>query len=164
MATCPVLQKEALFQTGVFAYRIPALLYLSKQKTLLAFAEKRLTKTDEHADSIVLRRGNYKTATRQVQVRQDPAAVTPTGVSQRTPTWELGAVEPVIDLKEHKGKPIPWCLRCRWDLGSLGGTWKPIQGQGGQEAPVPNPDLTGVQGALADHMLHRMPGWVFQHS
>nr|XP_048284934.1 sialidase-2 isoform X2 [Myodes glareolus] len=67
MATCPVLQKEALFQTGVFAYRIPALLYLSKQKTLLAFAEKRLTKTDEHADSIVLRRGSYKMATRQVQ-------------------------------------------------------------------------------------------------
>ncbi|XP_038196019.1 sialidase-2 isoform X1 [Arvicola amphibius] len=67
MATCPVLQKETLFQTGVYAYRIPALLYLSKQKTLLAFAEKRLTKTDEHADSIVLRRGNYKTATHQVQ-------------------------------------------------------------------------------------------------
>ncbi|XP_041506541.1 sialidase-2 isoform X2 [Microtus oregoni] len=67
MATCPVLQKETLFQTGIYAYRIPALLYLSKQKTLLAFAEKRLTKTDEHADSIVLRRGNYKTATRQVQ-------------------------------------------------------------------------------------------------
>ncbi|XP_031224172.1 sialidase-2 isoform X3 [Mastomys coucha] len=67
MATCPVLQKETLFRTGVYAYRIPALLYLKKQKSLLAFAEKRASKTDEHAELIVLRRGSYNGATNRVK-------------------------------------------------------------------------------------------------
>lgn len=107
MATCPVLQKERLFQTGVYAYRIPALLFLSKQKTLLAFAEKRLTKTDEHAESLVLRRGSYSAATHQVQVRQDPAAVASAGMSQHMPMWVWGAVEPGGDLTEHRCKSIP---------------------------------------------------------
>lgn len=87
MATCPVLQKETLFRTGANAYRIPALLYLKKQKTLLAFAEKRASKTDEHAELIVLRRGNYDEATNHVKVRQDPAAVAPLGVARHTPMW-----------------------------------------------------------------------------
>lgn len=87
MATCPVLQKETLFRTGANAYRIPALLYLRKQKTLLAFAEKRASKTDEHAELIVLRRGSYNEATNHVKVRQDPAAVVPLGVARHTPTW-----------------------------------------------------------------------------
>ncbi|XP_051010225.1 sialidase-2 [Acomys russatus] len=67
MATCPVLQKEILFHTRDYAYRIPALLYLKKPKTLLAFAEKRASKKDEHAEVIVLRRGSYNAATHQVQ-------------------------------------------------------------------------------------------------
>nr|XP_021500310.1 sialidase-2 [Meriones unguiculatus] len=67
MATCSVLQKETLFQTGVYTYRIPALLYLKEQKTLLAFAEKRVSKKDEHAELIVLRKGSYDAATHQVQ-------------------------------------------------------------------------------------------------
>lgn len=82
MATCPVLQKETLFRTGIHAYRIPALLYLKKQKTLLAFAEKRASKTDEHAKLIVLRRGSYNGATNRVKVSQDPAAVAPPGMAQ----------------------------------------------------------------------------------
>lgn len=69
MATCPVLQKETLFHTRDYAYRIPALLYLKKLKTLLAFAEKRVSKKDEHAEVIVLRRGSHNAATHQVQVR-----------------------------------------------------------------------------------------------
>ncbi|XP_008836328.1 sialidase-2 [Nannospalax galili] len=67
METCPVLQRERLFHTGANAYRIPALLYLREQKTLLAFAEKRVSKKDEHAELIVLRRGGYDAATHQVQ-------------------------------------------------------------------------------------------------
>lgn len=73
MASCPVLHKETVFQTGAHAYRIPALLYLPQQKTLLAFAEKRASKKDEHAKLIVLRRGSYDASTRQVRVRQEVA-------------------------------------------------------------------------------------------
>ncbi|KAI5281347.1 Sialidase-2 [Manis pentadactyla] len=67
MATCPVLQKERVFQSGAYAYRIPALLYLPRQRTLLAFAEKRVSKKDEHAELIVLRRGSYDSSAHQVQ-------------------------------------------------------------------------------------------------
>ncbi|XP_004427750.1 PREDICTED: sialidase-2 [Ceratotherium simum simum] len=67
MASCPILQKEKVFQSGAHAYRIPALLYLPQQKTLLAFAEKRRNKKDEHAELIVLRRGSYDASTHQVQ-------------------------------------------------------------------------------------------------
>ncbi|XP_047401944.1 sialidase-2 isoform X1 [Sciurus carolinensis] len=67
MAPCPVLQRESLFQSGAHAYRIPALLYLARQKTLLAFAEKRTSKKDEHAELIVLRRGDYDAAAHRVQ-------------------------------------------------------------------------------------------------
>ncbi|XP_052494210.1 sialidase-2 [Budorcas taxicolor] len=67
MASCPVLQRERVFQSGAHIYRIPALLYLPQQKTLLAFAEERTSKKDEHAKLIVLRRGSYDTSTRQVQ-------------------------------------------------------------------------------------------------
>lgn len=58
-----------MFQSGDRAYRIPALLYLPQQKTLLAFAEKRMSKKDEHAELIVLRRGSYDASTHRVQVR-----------------------------------------------------------------------------------------------
>lgn len=71
MASCPVLQKESVFQSGAHAYRIPALLYIPQQKTLLAFAEKRRSKKDEHAELVVLRRGSYDVSTHQVRVRQD---------------------------------------------------------------------------------------------
>nr|XP_005574702.1 PREDICTED: sialidase-2 [Macaca fascicularis] len=68
MASLPVLQKESVFQSGAaHAYRIPALLYLPGQQTLLAFAEQRASKKDEHAELIVLRRGGYDASTRQVQ-------------------------------------------------------------------------------------------------
>ncbi|XP_017193027.2 sialidase-2 [Oryctolagus cuniculus] len=67
MATCPVLQRETLFQLGSHTYRIPALLFLPQQKTLLAFVERRGSKTDEHAELIVLRRGDYDAATHRVQ-------------------------------------------------------------------------------------------------
>lgn len=70
MASCSVLQKETVFQSGTHAYRIPALLYLPQQKTLLAFAEKRTSKKDEHAELIVLRRGSYDASAQQVQVRR----------------------------------------------------------------------------------------------
>ncbi|XP_036919388.1 sialidase-2 [Sturnira hondurensis] len=67
MAPCPALQKERVFRSGTHAYRIPALLYLPQQKTLLAFAEKRVSKKDEHAELIVLRRGSYSASTHQVK-------------------------------------------------------------------------------------------------
>ncbi|XP_008063304.1 sialidase-2 [Carlito syrichta] len=67
MASLPVLQRERVFQLGAHTYRIPALLYLPLQKTLLAFAEKRASKKDEHAELIVLRRGDYDAVTHQVQ-------------------------------------------------------------------------------------------------
>ncbi|XP_043317950.1 sialidase-2 [Cervus canadensis] len=67
MASCPVLQREKVFQSGDHIYRIPALLYLPQQETLLAFAEERTSKKDEHAKLIVLRRGSYDATTRQVQ-------------------------------------------------------------------------------------------------
>uniref|UniRef100_A0A4X2M3F3 exo-alpha-sialidase n=1 Tax=Vombatus ursinus TaxID=29139 RepID=A0A4X2M3F3_VOMUR len=40
-------------------YRIPALLYIPKRATLLAFAEERLTPDDSHANVLVLRRGAF---------------------------------------------------------------------------------------------------------
>ncbi|KAM9663684.1 sialidase-2 [Trichechus inunguis] len=67
MASRPVLQRESVFQTGDYVYRIPALLYLPQQNTLLAFAERRVGKADEHAELIVLRRGGYNSTTHQVQ-------------------------------------------------------------------------------------------------
>lgn len=80
MASCPVLQRERVFQSGARVYRIPALLYLPQQKTLLAFAEERMSKKDEHAKLIVLRRGSYDTSTHQVQVRPDKGTATLLGV------------------------------------------------------------------------------------
>ncbi|XP_048200456.1 sialidase-2 [Perognathus longimembris pacificus] len=71
MTTCPVLLKETLFQSGAHAYRIPALLYLPRQKTLLAFAERRLSKKDDHADLIVIRRGSYSVPASQVQWQEE---------------------------------------------------------------------------------------------
>ncbi|KAM6152769.1 sialidase-2 [Erethizon dorsatum] len=67
METSQVLQRKRLFQSGTHTYRIPALLYLPGQSTLLAFVEKRRSKEDEHAELIVLRRGAYNAATRWVE-------------------------------------------------------------------------------------------------
>lgn len=80
MVSCPVLQRERVFQSGALVYRIPALLYLPQQKTLLAFAEERTSKKDEHAKLIVLRRGSYDTSTRQVQVRLDKGTAALLGI------------------------------------------------------------------------------------
>ncbi|XP_032211085.1 sialidase-2 isoform X2 [Mustela erminea] len=63
----PKVKKERMFQSGTHAYRIPALLYLPQHKTLLAFVEKRMSKKDEHAELIVLRRGSYDASTHHVQ-------------------------------------------------------------------------------------------------
>uniref|UniRef100_A0A4X2M1H8 exo-alpha-sialidase n=1 Tax=Vombatus ursinus TaxID=29139 RepID=A0A4X2M1H8_VOMUR len=51
----PLLRKEKAGTT----YRIPALLYIPKRATLLAFAEERLTPDDSHANVLVLRRGAF---------------------------------------------------------------------------------------------------------
>ncbi|NIG59870.1 sialidase-2 [Pontoporia blainvillei] len=67
MASCPILQRERVFQLGAHAYRIPVLLYLPQQKTLPAFAEERTSKKDEHANLIVLRKGSYDASTHQVR-------------------------------------------------------------------------------------------------
>ncbi|KAM4836620.1 sialidase-2 [Thomomys bottae] len=75
MTTCPVLRREKLFQSGVHAYRIPALLYVPWHKTLLAFAEQRLSKKDEHADVLVIRQGSYNVATSQVQWQEQRVVV-----------------------------------------------------------------------------------------
>ncbi|XP_074046540.1 sialidase-2-like [Macrotis lagotis] len=48
----------------------PALLYLEKYKTLLAFAEQRVSQADEEAKNIVLRRGGFKASTGQVKWKQ----------------------------------------------------------------------------------------------
>lgn len=80
MASLPILQKERVFKSGAQAYRIPALLYLPQQKTLLAFAERRKSKKDEDAELIVLRRGSYNESTHHVQVRQDETTLALLGI------------------------------------------------------------------------------------
>ncbi|XP_043820572.1 sialidase-2 [Dromiciops gliroides] len=67
MALFPVLEKERIFKMGAQAYRIPALLYLAKHHTFLAFAEQRASKKDEQAKELVLRRGEYQVSTQLVQ-------------------------------------------------------------------------------------------------
>ncbi|XP_005395418.1 PREDICTED: sialidase-2 [Chinchilla lanigera] len=67
METSQVLQRNRLFRSGSHIYRIPALLYLPGQSTLLAFVEKRRSRKDEQAELIVLRRGAYNAATHQVK-------------------------------------------------------------------------------------------------
>lgn len=68
MSTSQILQRERLFQSGTHTYRIPALLYLRGQNTLLAFVEQRQSKKDEHSELIVLRRGVYNASSHQVTV------------------------------------------------------------------------------------------------
>ncbi|XP_020844686.1 sialidase-4 [Phascolarctos cinereus] len=46
-------------EKGGVTYRIPALLYIPKRATLLAFAEERLSPDDSHANVLVLRRGAF---------------------------------------------------------------------------------------------------------
>lgn len=53
--------RSVLFQqepSGV-TYRVPALLYLSRSKTLLAFCEKRLSVSDSKAHQFVMRKGTF---------------------------------------------------------------------------------------------------------
>lgn len=80
MAFFSGLHKETLFKSGALACRIPALLYLPQQKTLLAFTERRKSKEDEDADLIVMRRGSYNESTYQVQVMQDEATPASLGI------------------------------------------------------------------------------------
>uniref|UniRef100_K7F9X6 exo-alpha-sialidase n=1 Tax=Pelodiscus sinensis TaxID=13735 RepID=K7F9X6_PELSI len=54
-----VQQQATLFQAKPLEYRIPALLYIEKYRTILAFAEHRGGARDESADQIVMRRGTY---------------------------------------------------------------------------------------------------------
>ncbi|XP_007520450.1 sialidase-2 [Erinaceus europaeus] len=67
MAVCEALQRERLFQAGAHVYRIPALLYLPRHRTLLAFAEQRTSKKDEDTKLFVLRRGDLDPAAHRVQ-------------------------------------------------------------------------------------------------
>ncbi|XP_025965518.2 sialidase-2 [Dromaius novaehollandiae] len=67
MASLPVLEQETLFQNGTWSYRIPALLYLPRFSTILAFAEEREDVVDEHAKLIAMRRGVYDPTTHHVQ-------------------------------------------------------------------------------------------------
>ncbi|NWJ11522.1 NEUR2 protein, partial [Crypturellus undulatus] len=67
MALLPVLEQETLFQNGTWSYRIPALLYLPRFSTILAFAEEREDVVDEHAKLIAMRRGEYDPNTHHVQ-------------------------------------------------------------------------------------------------
>lgn len=90
MASCSVLQRERVFQSGAHAYRIPALLYLPRQKTLLAFAEKRTSKKDEHAELIVLRRGSYDASARKVQVRREGGGARFAGGAGTRHPWTAG--------------------------------------------------------------------------
>ncbi|NWI18351.1 NEUR2 protein, partial [Crypturellus soui] len=67
MASLPVLEQETLFQNSTWSYRIPALLYLPRFSTILAFAEEREDVVDEHAKLIAMRRGEYDPTTHHVQ-------------------------------------------------------------------------------------------------
>ncbi|XP_025897380.1 sialidase-2 [Nothoprocta perdicaria] len=67
MASLPILEQETLFQTGTWSYRIPALLYLPRSSTVLAFAEEREDVVDEHAKLIAVRRGVHDPASHHVQ-------------------------------------------------------------------------------------------------
>ncbi|XP_013798105.2 sialidase-2 [Apteryx mantelli] len=67
MASLPGLKQETLFQNGTWSYRIPALLYLPRFSTILAFAEEREDVVDEHAKLIAMRRGVYDPTTHHVQ-------------------------------------------------------------------------------------------------
>lgn len=53
----PLFQKEP----NGCVYRIPALIYIPGENVFLAFAEKRKSENDVDADSLVMRRGIYKT-------------------------------------------------------------------------------------------------------
>ncbi|NXA42064.1 NEUR2 protein, partial [Eudromia elegans] len=67
MASLPVLEQEVLFPKGTWSYRIPALLYLPRFHTILAFAEEREDVVDEHAKLIAMHRGTYDPTTHRVQ-------------------------------------------------------------------------------------------------
>ncbi|XP_077154909.1 sialidase-3-like [Ranitomeya variabilis] len=53
----PLFKKES----NGCVYRIPSLLYIPAENLFLAFAEKRNSESDAEADSLVMRRGIYKT-------------------------------------------------------------------------------------------------------
>ncbi|XP_048036369.1 sialidase-3-like [Megalobrama amblycephala] len=48
-------------------YRIPALIYISKDQTYLAFTEKRKTEKDTDAEVLVMRRGSWKDGKNEVE-------------------------------------------------------------------------------------------------
>ncbi|XP_048021116.1 sialidase-4-like [Megalobrama amblycephala] len=48
-------------------YRIPALIYISEDQTYLAFAEKRKSEHDTHAELLVMRRGSWKDDKKEVE-------------------------------------------------------------------------------------------------
>ncbi|XP_077154911.1 sialidase-3-like [Ranitomeya variabilis] len=57
------LERTPLFkkESNGCVYRIPSLLYIPAENLFLAFAEKRNSESDTEADSLVMRRGIYKT-------------------------------------------------------------------------------------------------------
>ncbi|ROL47572.1 Sialidase-3 [Anabarilius grahami] len=65
-ATTLLKQETALYSKHV-TYRIPALIYISKDQTYLAFAEKRKTKNDTDAEVLVMKRGSWKDGKNEVE-------------------------------------------------------------------------------------------------
>nr|XP_006123733.1 sialidase-2 [Pelodiscus sinensis]XP_014429379.1 sialidase-2 [Pelodiscus sinensis]XP_014429380.1 sialidase-2 [Pelodiscus sinensis]XP_025040762.1 sialidase-2 [Pelodiscus sinensis] len=63
----PFNLRENMFQEEQPHYRIPALLYIQKSHTILAFAEQRGGEKDESAKLIVMHRGTYNETTHAVQ-------------------------------------------------------------------------------------------------
>ncbi|XP_006866822.1 PREDICTED: sialidase-2 [Chrysochloris asiatica] len=140
MASCPVLQRETLFQSGDHAYRIPALLYLPHQKTLLAFSERRVSKRDEHAELIVLRRGDYDAFTHQVQWQnqeviaqaqlEDHRSMNPCPLyDEKTGTLFLFFITIPGQISEHHQihTKVNVTRLCQVTSADLGKTWSPIR-------------------------------------
>lgn len=54
-------QKQTVFKSGAWVYRIPALFYERESETLLAFAEQRRTTDDSSTKMLVMKTGKLKT-------------------------------------------------------------------------------------------------------
>uniref|UniRef100_A0A671LU82 exo-alpha-sialidase n=1 Tax=Sinocyclocheilus anshuiensis TaxID=1608454 RepID=A0A671LU82_9TELE len=63
----PELTSYILLKLKV-TYRIPALIYISENKTYLAFAEKRKKPSDTYADKLVMRRGLWEDVKKKIEV------------------------------------------------------------------------------------------------
>ncbi|XP_051733378.1 sialidase-3-like [Ctenopharyngodon idella] len=62
-----LFKQETACNSKQVTYRIPALIYISKDQTFLAFAEKRKTADDADAEVLVMRRGSWKDGKNEVE-------------------------------------------------------------------------------------------------